>query len=371
LDQNRVVYDIVDGFHRSSSLRKLEIKIAAARVTYGMSDEELYDQRVAAATTQSVKFARVISDMQKSYQESVWAKKYKLKLSSVIGLATQKGKVVEPGKILGLTTDEAKLAIAWGENKAVVWREDISTIYLQIRAAEDSFEEIIEQVRSSSGGGHQRRGLFNAVRFFALADELPRDLHLQRKMLGIIKEHDLNSDKIHSVAWVLKHKRHIPSIIKALELDPINVAKEILEGEESEINEDLVKKKGKMVGRLISENGSEKKRFNMVHAYGIGTEETGSHINPSGLTDVDPQHISAKLSENGQTLNWLEQVPNISVEERTAVIRLFLEGRLPEAVCQELNITPNKLEQLVFSAQRKYALHTDDISFAQQFIKPR
>jgi len=53
------------------------------------------------------------------------------------------------------------------------------------------------------------------------------------------------------------------------------------------------------------------------------------------------------------------------------VTTLFLEGKMPETVCQELGITINKLEQLVFSAQRKYALHIDDIRFSQQFIKPR
>ncbi|KKR67578.1 MAG: hypothetical protein UU09_C0026G0013 [Microgenomates group bacterium GW2011_GWA2_40_6] len=368
---SEIGYDVIDGYHRGSVLDKLKITLGLAEVSYGMSDEELYDQRVIAANSvRSVQFARVIRWMQRSFQESIWARDYKLNLSTVLGLAFQKDKVDQPGSRSGLTPQQAQEAIAWVEGKADLWQGELGTIYQQIRAAEMSFDEIVEKVRVGSGGGGRKgSGIFNPVKFVAMVEELRGDLHLQRKMLTIIKEHNLNAEETRLVARVLKLKRRVPSAIKALELDPINIAKEIMGEQEPEI--DISPVGEETVSRPKSENGLSKRRFNLVRTYGTGNDETDGHLNPSVLADITPQHVSESLSKNGQTLNWIEQVPNISQAEKMVVTTLFLEGKMPETVCQELGITINKLEQLVFSAQRKYALHIDDIRFSQQFIKPR
>lgn len=360
--ESGIVYDIIDGYHRGSVLDKLGITLGLAQVSCGMSDEELYDQRVIAANSvRSVQFARVIRWMQRSYQESTWARDYKLKLSSVLGLAFQKNNVNQPGKRLGLTPKQAQEAISWVENKAQLWQGELGTIYSQIKAAEMSFDEIVEKVRVSSGGGRKGSGVFNPFKFVAMVEELPGELHLQRRMLEIIREHNLNSDETRLAARVLKLKRRIPSVVKALELDPVNVAREILGAEEPETN-----------GQPLSGSESGKKRYNFIRHYNTGVEETGSQVeDPSVLADINLQRVPVKLPGSGQTLSWLEQVPNISPEEKTVVTMLFLEGKLPEVVCQELQITPNKLEQLVSSAQRKYALYLEDLRFAQQFAKPQ
>ncbi|MBU1327007.1 hypothetical protein KKB64_01800 [Patescibacteria group bacterium] len=379
--ESGIVYDIIDGYHRGSVLNKLRITLGLAQVSYGMSNEELYDQRVIAANSvRSVQFARVIRWMQRSYLESTWARDYNLKLSTILGLAFQKDKIGHPGKRLGLTPKKAQEAIAWVEGKAQLWQGELGTIYLQIRAAEISFEEITEQVRVSSGGGHKGSGVFNPGKFVAMAEELPGELHLQRKMLAIIREHNPNADDTRLVARALKLKRRVPHTVKALERDPVNVAREILGEEEVWDDQIPVGAKGKTPDGAHAAKGTGRSSRRIIRQDMLtAAEETGAQVNPSILSDLRKsdrgtilvsQQSVGELSVGGHGLGWLEQVPNISEQEKIAVTMLFLEGRLPEAVCQVLGITPNKLDQLVSSAQLKYALYLDDLRYAQQFVKP-
>jgi hypothetical protein len=102
-----LVYDIVDGYHRTDALRNIGACMIEARVSFGMTDEELYDQRVMAAvrSAKSVKFARIVTLMQQSFAESKWYSEYGLKLSQVLGLAVNAKTTKQPGKILGISEE--------------------------------------------------------------------------------------------------------------------------------------------------------------------------------------------------------------------------------------------------------------------------
>lgn len=73
-----VVYDVIDGFHRSEGKRIIqqltgEPQTMKTIVLYGCLDEELFDLRVlAASSVKSIKFARMAEWMKKSFLSTKW-----------------------------------------------------------------------------------------------------------------------------------------------------------------------------------------------------------------------------------------------------------------------------------------------------------
>jgi len=221
-EAGNLVYDIVDGYHRTDVFRSVGASLIEARISFGMTDEELYDQRVKAAarSAKAVKFARTIILMQNSFHESKWYLEYGLKLSQILSFAASV-KSQEPGKNL-LSPELGREAIEWAKQKIAVWGGSITTISQQIRCAEDSFPEIIQQVRSLDGGGHEGDGVLNRDKFVAMVDELGQNLQLQRSMVAIIKEHNLNSAQTRVVASALALIEKQPDLIRMIEINPFD-----------------------------------------------------------------------------------------------------------------------------------------------------
>ncbi len=219
-----LVYDIVDGYHRTDALRNIGARMIEARVSFGMTDEELYDQRVMAAvrSAKSVKFARTVTLMQQSFAQSKWFSEYRLKLSQVMALATNAKITKQPGKNLGISEETGQQVIQWVLNKAELWGGNLGSIYQQVRAAEDSFPEIIQQVRNLSGGGHTGDGALNTLKFISMVEQLPGKFHLQRIMVNIIRQHNLNSDQTRVVASALSCIEDQQDAIDLVVLNPFD-----------------------------------------------------------------------------------------------------------------------------------------------------
>lgn len=220
----RIVYDIIDGYHRHDSLKIIGAQLISARLTFGMTDEELHDERVLAAfrSAKAVKFSRMIMAMQLSYSESVWNKQYNLKLSQILSWAVNAKKTKQPGKNLGVPEEVARQAIDWVTKKAILWNSDVGTLLMEMRAAENSFPEIIKQIRTTEGGGHAGDGMLNRDKFIAMVDPLRNKLFLQSTMVSIIKDHNLNSDQTRVVASVLACIENQPDLMRLLQFNPFD-----------------------------------------------------------------------------------------------------------------------------------------------------
>src|SRR3990167_10179741 len=71
-----LVYDIIDGFHRSEARMLNGDKTILATVIYGCSDEEMYDLRIlAASSVRSVQFPRIAQWIFSSYEITPFAEK--------------------------------------------------------------------------------------------------------------------------------------------------------------------------------------------------------------------------------------------------------------------------------------------------------
>jgi hypothetical protein len=221
----RIVYDIIDGYHRYGALNSIGAQLISARLTFGMTNEELFDERVLAAfrSAKAVKFARMITSMQLSYSESVWSKQFGLRLSQILSWAVNAKKIKQPGKNLGIPEDIARNAMEWVSRKAVLWNSDVGTLYAQIRAAEDSFPEIIKQIRTTEGGGHAGDGVLNRDKFIAMVEPLGKKLPLQLTMVAIVKEHNLNADQTRVVAGALALIEEQPELIRLVQFNPFDV----------------------------------------------------------------------------------------------------------------------------------------------------
>lgn len=156
-ETNAVIYDVIDGFHRSSGMKQMaqsynQDVFAEAAVLYGCTDDELFDLRVLSATTsKTVKFARTIEWMQKSFMSTTWenprlgelASEGKLTLSQIFSLAQNDSS----GKILRLTLDEAEELKSWAIKKAETWSKTLGTLVIETRTAEVANPTLIKQVR--------------------------------------------------------------------------------------------------------------------------------------------------------------------------------------------------------------------------------
>lgn len=73
-DSGEVVYDIVDGFHRSQSFAALGWPQARANVFYNLPDVLFYDARIKDTTVKSVSWARIAEWVTDQWKETPWAK---------------------------------------------------------------------------------------------------------------------------------------------------------------------------------------------------------------------------------------------------------------------------------------------------------
>ena len=211
-EERKLVYDIIDGFHRSNGLQEIsrmqgEEMYADAIVVYGCSDEELFDLRVLAANSvASVKFARMAEWMHSSYKSVQWSTANlqeltangSLTIAQVFSLASQNSS----GSYLGLSSEEAEEVKNWARAKAGIWNKPVGSIALELRTVEVSDPGLVAQVRKG-GGGKGGRGVLTHARLKAIADKLPYQYELQQKLARLAVSENLVSKELKELVDII------------------------------------------------------------------------------------------------------------------------------------------------------------------------
>lgn len=148
-DGMNVVYDIIDGFHRTEAGRMNGNQEIDANVLYGCSDQELYDLRIlAASSVESVQFARMALWITSAFALTPWAKKG-LTVVNAFNMAYMDSKnTYLPGFDMGEVSDIK----AWVKDKCTVWQRPMGSVRLDLQLAEISDPTLVRSVRKASGG---------------------------------------------------------------------------------------------------------------------------------------------------------------------------------------------------------------------------
>lgn len=210
LDGERVVYDNIDGFHRTEGKRIIEQLINEPQtlktiVLYGCGDEELFDLRVlAASSVKSIKFARMAEWMKRSFFSTHWqnnriyelVEKEEITLSQVFNLA----QFDSSGKNLGLKPEEVIELKEWAGKKSKQWGRPLSTLMVEMRTVELAAPDLVQRVRTG-GGGSGGRGILTRARLEAIVTNLPGDWELQRQMVNLAISKNILAQDLDFLAW--------------------------------------------------------------------------------------------------------------------------------------------------------------------------
>ena len=210
IDNDLVVYDIIDGFHRVEAKKYLQEESLTeqtlkAVVLYGCNDEELYDLRVlAASSVKSIKFPRMADWMKKSFDSTRWSNSRiselivngDLSLSQVFYLAMYDNS----GKNLGIKEEEAEELRDWGINKSKQWGRPISSLISDMRTVELAAPDLVQRVRTG-GGGKGGKGVLTRARLQSLTKNLPGEWETQRLFADLAIDKNILAPDLDYLSW--------------------------------------------------------------------------------------------------------------------------------------------------------------------------
>lgn len=349
-ESNEIAYDIIDGFHRGTALKRLGVEFADCKVVYGCDDEEFYDLRVTAAlSVSSVSFPRIAKWMKLSYEQTDYAKSG-LTLLQAISLANQDTSGVRFGSML--SAEDVGSVKKWVVDKARKWKKNPSMLYQDMLAIDQAAPDIVEKVRLGEGGGHEGQGAFNPARFKAMVSQLPGDFDLQRVVFELIKQFNLDQFEVAKVARAMKEARGDPMTVQMLKKDPLAIAEGLLAGLENEPeNNETTRKR----------NHSSRKTYTPKPGVGYIKKDTPDQIMRENerlklaLATVNEKK-EKKRGGSGNPL-WFMTIPDMPFIERQAMEMAFGENsRSIDDIAGILNLTPNKVIQLLISGHTRYWL---------------
>lgn len=357
-DENNVVYDIIDGFHRSAALLKIQetnkqkIDVKAV-VVYGCTNEELYDLRVLAVNSvRSVSFPRMITWMQRSFEQTEWYKKG-LTLSQVMSIA-----INNPLKSYsGLDSKGVEEVKIWATDKANKWNKPITAIYQDTRSVENADPELVKKVRIGAGGKHAKKGILNPARFRAMVDELPGQYDLQNLMADIISQHNLDQHKTRAVAREVAKCRDNQEALNLIKADPLSTVGEFtseIDSDEPEFPAEALLSKHKTYIRHIQQNPHANSNLD---GYLLPEYKTTLKLSPS--ENRIPNLTDSKELKTIDSL-WFESIPDLTNTENRIAQLFFAQGKDVDNISNEEDLLPNKVYSMLRSITRKYVIFKEN-----------
>lgn len=365
LRDGEIVYDIIDGFHRcSAKKRDSELsgvdQLLVAVVLYGCSDEEMFDLRVLAANSvRSVSFPRIVTWMQRSFEQTKWYEKG-LTLSQIVSMAYRK----ETEKSnLGLSNEEITQAKEWVVSKAKKWNQTLSTLYNNTKSTENADPELIKRVRIGSGGKHDKRGTLNPAKLKAITDELPGEYILQNIVADIVCAKNLDRKQTSLISRAVAKERDNPENLQLIRENPlisigvleIDKDKEEETDDENEENELFIKTNHKSFTHR-----SENSTSNVYDIKKTPAELVDEINNLNKSISVLQKQLES--SGSGGNPLWFESIPDLSKEEREVSRLFFKEIQNVDDISEKLNILPHKVLQYLQSICIKYQIYKSDMA---------
>lgn len=324
-----VLYDIIDGFHRAEGLKRkggVEIK---ANVLYGCSDEELYDQRIlAASSVRSVQFARIVEWITKSWETTQWSKKG---LSVTQAFAKT---VIDREKSRGvdLSSEELFQLKEWVRGKCKRWGRRVGGTYQILNLVSNADPDLVRQVRLS-GGGKDREGKITPDRLRIVVEAFPSNFQAQRALLRLITERRYYAEE--AVELVGKAKQLIPP--------EMSNEKEIYEtADRITIETKVSVKAGRIANKSKFGSSREYKRY-------VGTDP----LLQQAAEIIKLRGEMGELKGELRRSYWWRQADYLTVLEKVCLERILFGNQHPALVFGDLKITETQGLMLIKSAVTK------------------
>lgn len=206
-ERRGVVYDVIDGFHRTEGKRQNGDPDINATVVYGCSDEEMYDLRIlAASSVRSVQFARIAQWITNSYSITPWAEKG-ISVTQAFNIAYQDS--VSTNLTDQVSRDDIGELKGWIKNKCDRWGRPMGSVRIELQLVANSDPFLVKQVRSTSGGREAETTvtqlkLGTVVKAFPGEENYP----IQRAILAFAIGNKIKVPEIAAIAEMLKGKIH-------------------------------------------------------------------------------------------------------------------------------------------------------------------
>lgn len=196
-----IVYDVLDGFHRTKGKKLNRDKDIKATVVYGCSDEEMFDLRIlAASSVRSVQFPRLIRWVTMSFEATPYAEKG-LSVTQAFALTANNTQTDREGRFSKQEISEIK---DWVHQKCRLWGRSLGSTLAILRVGRDSDPELVQQVRTS-GGGKDRHGRITPARLQTVVETFPGEVNYpaQRALLKVIVDRRLSAEESKQLATEL------------------------------------------------------------------------------------------------------------------------------------------------------------------------
>lgn len=184
-EDGKIIYDVIDGFHRSAGKKRRGDSEINATVIYGCPDEEMYDLRIlAASSVRSVQFPRIAEWITKSFESTFWAQKG-LTVVQAFSLAVSD----RERSYLKISNEELAELKTWAKEKCGKWQKSVTATLGLLRVVASADPELVRQVRTS-GGGRDTGSRITPDRLRIVATKFPREecYAAQRAILQYIIE---------------------------------------------------------------------------------------------------------------------------------------------------------------------------------------
>ena len=198
---NEVVYDVIDGFHRTEGQRKRGADSIKAIVVYGCSDEEMYDLRIlAASSVKSVQFPRIAEWITRSYEQTKW----KGKGVSVLQAFSIANNDRDSSYRIKNKEDLSELK-AWIKDKCKSWQKSLGYVLNVLKIVDVADPALVKQVRVS-GGGKDREAKVTPQRIEKIALSFPRNFPVQNEVMAASISNRMSADETSLLVEIVRPK---------------------------------------------------------------------------------------------------------------------------------------------------------------------
>lgn len=200
--ESPIIYDIIDGYHRAAKDEDIDEdpdKTIEATVFYGMSDQEMYHQRlIAVHSVKSVSFARLAKWVTQIYESTTFHQKG-IPIDEAFRYGTwRKRKTL----INGLEGNENPELREWVDYMCERWGrtpEDMMGIFKIVKQADP---KIVERVRVE--GSKKEAGTINRADITIITKHFPNkeNFGVQQGIVNFVEEYNLTREQLDGLLTV-------------------------------------------------------------------------------------------------------------------------------------------------------------------------
>jgi hypothetical protein len=328
-----IVYDVIDGFHRSAGKKINGDRDINATVIYGCSDEEMFDLRIlAASSVRSVQFARLTQWMTKSFDTTPWAKKgMTVTQAFQVALKDQRR-----SNVPGIGVDDLADIKDWAKAKTERWGKTVGSVYQDLRLVANADPTLVSEVRTAAGG-YSRETTITQSKLAMVVNSFPGDGHhaVQRAILHHAVESKWKIDHIEAVCEALKgtvkpgmSEESVRNILKTT----------VIEHEVFSASKSGRRSRGTSKPREQHTSGMNLVRQLRGQIAALEEENARLSGNSEGASSID---------------TWWRNADFLSEAERRCVERILYANLSIEATAQQLQVSPRMVTDYLVSALRK------------------